>query len=157
MALVIKQNIVKEDLIDENGTKLGELKFNPNDTRIMQKLSKIANDLTGKMKDFKKMDIPSVESVKNNKMESLEDFEQLGEDFTKLNDAFNLEEKAVDNVIEELSDIFGEDTINIFTGGTKDINTLNPLFDFIMPYIKKARKGKIREYTVKKENTDVME
>lgn len=157
MALVIKQNIVKEDLIDENGTKLGELKFNPNDTRIMQKLSKIANDLTGKMKDFKRMDIPSVESVKNNKMESLEDFEQLGEDFTKLNDAFNLEEQAIDNVIEELSDIFGEDTINIFTGGTKDINTLNPLFDFIMPYIKKAREGKIKEYTVKKENTDVME
>lgn len=157
MALVIKQNIVKEDLIDENGTKLGELKFNPNDTRIMQKLSKIANDLTGKMKDFKRMDIPSVESVKNNKMESLEDFEQLGEDFIKLNDAFNLEEQAIDNVIEELSDIFGEDTINIFTGGTKDINTLNPLFDFIMPYIKKAREGKIKEYTVKKENTDVME
>ncbi len=157
MALTIKQNIIKEDLVDEEGNKLGVLKFNPNDTRIMQKLSKIANDLTSKMKDLKKVDIPDVDKIKNNKMESLEDFEQLGEDFTKLNDAFNLEEKAIDNVIKELSDIFGEDTIKIFTGGTKDINTLSPLLDFVMPYVQKAREGKIKKYTIKKENDDVME
>ena len=157
MALTIKQNIVKEDLIDENGNKLGELKFNPNDTRIMQKLTKIVNDLTDKMKNLKKMDIPSVESVKENKLEKIDDFEKLGEDFSKLNDAFDLEEKAIDNVIKELSEIFGEDTINIFTGGTKDIESLNPLLDFVMPYVKKAREGKVKKYTIKKENDDVME
>ena len=153
MALTIKQNIIKEDLVDEKGNKLGELKFNPNDTRIIQKLSKIANDLANKTKSLKKMDIPSIEKIKNNKLESIEDFEKIGEDFDKLNSAFELEEAAVDNVIKELSDIFGEDTINIFTGGTKDINTLNPLFDFVMPYVKKAREGKIKKYT----NDDVME
>lgn len=157
MALTIKQNIVKEDLIDENGNKLGELKFNPNDTRIMQKLTKIVNDLTDKMKNLKKMDIPSVESVKENKLEKIDDFEKLGEDFSKLNDAFDLEEKAIDNVIKELSEIFGEDTINIFTGGTKDIESLNPLLDFVMPYVKKAREGKVKKYIIKKENDDVME
>lgn len=157
MALTIKQNIVKEDLIDENGNKLGELKFNPNDTRIMQKLTKIVNDLTDKMKNLKKMDIPSVESVKENKLEEIEDFEKLGEDFSKLNEAFDLEEKAIDNVIKELSEIFGEDTINIFTGSTKDIESLNPLLDFVMPYVKKAREGKVKKYTIKKENDDVME
>lgn len=157
MALTIKQNIVKEDLIDDNGNKLGELKFNPNDTRIMQKLTKIVNDLTDKMKNLKKMDIPSVESVKENKLEKIDDFEKLGEDFSKLNDAFDLEEQAVDNVIKELSEIFGEDTINIFTGGTKDIESLNPLLDFVMPYVKKAREGKVKKYTIKKENDDVME
>lgn len=157
MALTIKQNIIKEDLVDEKGNKLGELKFNPNDTRIIQKLSKIANDLANKTKSLKKMDIPSIEKIKNNKLESIEDFEKIGEDFDKLNSAFELEEAAVDNVIKELSDIFGEDTINIFTGGTKDINTLNPLFDFVMPYVKKAREGKIKKYTIKKENDDVME
>ena len=157
MALTIKQNIVKEDLVDENGNKLGELKFNPNDTRIMQKLTKIVNDLTDKMKNLKKMDIPSVESVKENKLEKIDDFEKLGEDFSKLNDAFDLEEKAIDNVIKELSEIFGEDTINIFTGGTKDIESLNPLLDFVMPYVKKAREGKVKKYTIKKENDDVME
>lgn len=157
MALTIKQNIVKEDLVDENGNKLGELKFNPNDTRIMQKLTKIVNDLTDKMKNLKKMDIPSVESVKENKLEKIDDFEKLGEDFSKLNEAFNLEEKAIDNVIKELSEIFGEDTINIFTGSTKDIESLNPLLDFVMPYVKKAREGKVKKYTIKKENDDVME
>ncbi|MGM9879426.1 MAG: hypothetical protein ACI31R_05345 [Bacilli bacterium] len=157
MALTIKQNIVKEDLIDDNGNKLGELKFNPNDTRIMQKLTKIVNDLTDKMKNLKKMDIPSVESVKENKLEKIDDFEKLGEDFSKLNDAFDLEEQAVDNVIKELSEIFGEDTINIFTGGTKDIESLNPLLDFVMPYVKKAREGKVKKYTIKKEDADVME
>ena len=157
MALTIKQNIVKEDLVDENGNKLGELKFNPNDTRIMQKLTKIVNDLTDNMKNLKKMDIPSVESVKENKLEKIDDFEKLGEDFSKLNEAFNLEEKAIDNVIKELSEIFGEDTINIFTGSTKDIESLNPLLDFVMPYVKKAREGKVKKYTIKKENDDVME
>ncbi len=157
MALTIKQNIVKEDLVDENGNKLGELKFNPNDTRIMQKLTKIVNDLTDKMKDLKKMDIPSVESLKKNKLEEIEDFEKLGEDFSKLNEAFDLEEQAIDNTIKELSDIFGEDTINIFTGGTKDIESLNPLLDFVMPYVKKAREGKVKKYTINKENADVME
>ncbi|MCI6265867.1 MAG: hypothetical protein MR598_03350 [Erysipelotrichaceae bacterium] len=157
MALTIKQNIVKEDLVDENGNRLGELKFNPNDTRIMQKLTKIVNDLTDKMKDLKKMDIPSVESLKKNKLEEIEDFEKFGEDFSKLNEAFDLEEQAIDNTIKELSDIFGEDTINVFTGGTKDIETLTPLLDFVMPYVKKAREGKVKKYTIKKEDADVME
>lgn len=157
MALTIKQNIVKEDLVDENGNKLGELKFNPNDTRIMQKLTKIVNDLTDKMKNLKKMDIPSIKSIKNNKLEEIEDFEKLEEDFSKLNEAFDLEEQAIDNTIKELSDIFGEDTINVFTSGTKDIETLTPLLDFVMPYVKKAREGKVKKYTIKKEDADVME
>lgn len=156
MALTIKQNIIKEDLVDENGNKLGELKFNPNDTRIIQRLTKIANDLTNKTKSLKKMDIPNIESIKNNKLEEIEDFEKLGDDFSKLKEAFDLEEQAIDNIIKELSDIFGEDTINIFTGGTKDIETLNPLLEFVMPYVKKAREGKVKKYTVNK-NDDVME
>lgn len=156
MALTIKQNIIKEDLVDENGNKLGELKFNPNDTRIIKRLTKIANDLTNKTKSLKKMDIPNIESIKNNKLEEIEDFEKLGDDFSKLKEAFDLEEQAIDNIIKELSDIFGEDTINIFTGGTKDIETLNPLLEFVMPYVKKAREGKVKKYTVNKKD-DVME
>lgn len=157
MALKIKQNIIKEDIVDEQGNKLGELRFNPGDARIMEKLTKIVNDLTEKMKTLKKIKIPDLKEIKENELDKLEDFEKIGEDFSTLNTVFNLETEAVDNTIKELSEVFGKETINIFTGGTKDIETITPLLEFVMPYVKKAREGKVKKYTIAKENDDVME
>ena len=157
MAIKIKNNFIEEKIEDQDGNVLGVLKFNPNDTRIMQKLTHIVNDLTVKMKELKKIEIPKLEDIKENKLESIEDFEKLEKDFSKLNVAFDLEEGAIDNIIEELSEIFGSETINIFTGGTKDVETLLPILDFIMPYVKKAREKKVNKYIIKENNADVME
>ena len=66
MALTVKQNFIVENIEDENGNKLGEIKFNPNDSRIMSKLTKIVNDLNyslGKLKGMGK----SIRHFQNNK------------------------------------------------------------------------------------------
>lgn len=152
MALTIKQNFVIEDINDENGNKLGEIKFNPNDSRIMAKLSKIVKDLDGYLKDMKKMgEFPN---ITDNKINTYEDFEKISKDFEKIYQGLNLEENAIAGVIEDLSEIFGKNTIDLFTGGTMDIMSLMPLIEFVIPYVKEARESKINQYIVN--NNEVM-
>ena len=153
MALIVKQNIIKEDLLDENGNKLGELKFNPNDARIMSKLTKIVNELGDILTKIKSMD--KIQPIQKN-IESIEDYEEISETFKFVSNGFTLEEDAVDSVLNNLSEVFGKETIDIFTGGTKDVLSVMPLIDFILPYVKKARESKINKYISKKAN-DVME
>ena len=49
MALKIKNNFVREDIVDEKGNKLGELKFNPSDSRIMKTLSELVKDFSNNL------------------------------------------------------------------------------------------------------------
>ena len=153
MALIVKQNIIKEDLLDENGNKLGELKFNPNDARIMSKLTKIVNELGDILTKIKSMD--KIQPIQKN-IENIEDYEEISETFKLISNGFTLEEDAVDSVLNNLSEVFGKETIDIFTYGTKDVLSVMPLIDFILPYVKKARESKINKYISKKTN-DVME
>ena len=146
MALIVKQNIIKEDLLDENGNKLGELKFNPNDARIMSKLTKIVNELGDILTKIKSMD--KIQPIQKN-IESIEDYEEISETFKFISNGFTLEEDAVDSVLNNLSEVFGKETIDIFTGGTKDVLSVMPLIDFILPYVKKARESKINKYISK--------
>lgn len=155
MALTVKQNFVIEDIVDENGKKLGEIKFNPNDSRIMNKLVKIVNDLEESLKKLKSMgDIPKI--PKKN-LETIEEFEQLSDSFKLIGQGFDIEEKAVDGVLDNLAEVFGEETIQIFTCGTKDVLSVMPLIEYIMPYVKEARTKKVNKYLNKKANNDVME
>lgn len=149
MALKVKQNFVIEDITDENGNKLGQIKFNPNDSRIMARLTRIVKDCSGYIEELK--ELGDFQELSNKKLETIEDFEKVSESFEKLNKGFETEEKAVDNIIDNLSEIFGKDTINIFTCGTKDVEMLMPLIEYILPYIKEARSKKVNEYMPKKE------
>lgn len=153
MSLIVKQNLIIEDIKDEEGNKLGEIKFNPDDSRIMSRLSKIVNDLNDTIKKIK--DIGEISNLSNKKLETIEDFEKESESFKKIYEAFNLQEEANTKAIKDLEEIFGEDTINLFTNGTKDVVTLLPLLEFITPYIKDSSKKRIEKYT--KTDTDVME
>ena len=45
MALKVKNNFVRENIEDMEGNVLGEIKFNPKDSRIMSKLSIILKDI----------------------------------------------------------------------------------------------------------------
>ena len=155
MALTIKQNIVKEDLVDENGNKLGELKFNPNDTRIVSRLTKCAENAEKALKELKK--IGNISDLSTVNIESVEDAEKISDDISKMNQALEIEEKIITNTLSELEEIFGKETVDLFTQGTKDIESIMPILDFVMPYVKKAREGKVKKYTIKKENDDVME
>jgi len=158
MALTIKSNIIREEILDENGNKLGELKFNPNDSRIMKNMSTVVNEFNKAIKEINKLgniDKLSLENLKN-----AEDFEKASETFEKIDKGYDIEVKAVDELIDKLSEIFGKETIQLFTNGTKDAECLLPIIEFIEPYVRAAREGKINKYinnSSKENNSDVME
>ena len=151
MALKVKQNLVKENIEDENGNILGELKFNSNDSRIMTKLSKIAKNISDTISKLNSLkdDVELTDIDINN----TDDFEKTSKSFDKIYNLLNIEENTIDEIVNDLSDVFGKDTIEIFTGGSKDISTLMPLLDFIIPYVQEARNQKVSKY-IKNENAD---
>ena len=155
MAIKIKNNFIEENIEDENGKVLGKIKFNPNDTRIINKLTKIIKDLSDCLKNVK--DLGEIPQIATEKLTSLEDFEKVSEDFEKISAGYELEAKAIDGVINDLIEIFGEETIDIFTGGSKDVTSLLPLIEFIMPHIKDAREGKVNKYLVNQNDPDILE
>lgn len=154
MALTIKNSFIKEDIVDEDGNKLGELKFNPNDSRIMNKLIKIINELGEDLEKIKS--IGEIPKIPDNDITSVEDFEKVADTIKKIGSGFEIEEKASDMVIENLSEVFGKEIVDLFTGGTKDIMSIMPLIEFVLPYVKKEREKKVSKYVNKKSN-DVME
>lgn len=154
MTLTIKNKFVREDILDEKGNKIGEIKFNPSDSTIMKSLADILEDLSNSVKkldEYKNIEIPKID-----KTSSLEEFEKASSSIEKLSSMFNIEYEVIDRSIKALENIFGEDTINCFTGGTKDLESLVPLIDFIAPYVQKSRTKKVEKY-IKKTTDDVME
>lgn len=152
MALKIKNNFVREDIVDEKGNKLGELKFNPNDSRIMKKMSSLVNNFRKAVKEIDELDKvekPNLESI------SIEDFDKASVFFEAFDKATDIEIEITDKLISELSEIFGKDTIELFTQGTKDAESLLPLIEFIEPYVRKERQKKLDKYLDNK--NDVME
>lgn len=153
MALKIKNNFVREDIVDEKGNKLGELKFNPSDSRIMKTLSGLVKDFSNKIKELDKLE--KFEEIKKEDLKSIEDFENVSKSFETIDKALDIEVEAVDKMINGLSEIFGKDTIELFTQGTKDAECLLPIIEFIEPYVKQTRQNKVNKYLDNK--NDVME
>lgn len=152
MALTIKNRLIKEDILDESENKIGELKFNPNDSRIMKKMSSLVKDFGKAVKEIDKLDKierPNLESI------SIEDFDKASEYFDAFDKATDIEIETTDKLINELSEIFGKETIELFTQGTKDAESLLPVINFIEPYVKNARQSKLDKYLDNK--NDVME
>lgn len=157
MSLIVKNKFVVEDIIDEKGMKIGELKFNPSDSRIMYKLSQIITDATNSMNKIKT--IGNVEDLSNKKLETIEDFENVQSDIEKICKGINIETDLIDRIFTNLNEIFGKETIEIFTSGTQDIELLMPLLEFVMPYVKEARQKNVNKYIKnnKLEEFDVLE
>ena len=152
MALTIKNRLIKEDILDESGNKIGELKFNPNDSRIMKKMSSLVKDFGKAVKEIDKLDKverPNLDSI------SIEDFDKASEYFDAFDRATDIEIETTDKLINELSEIFGRETIELFTQGTKDAESLLPIISFIELYVKKARQKNVEKYLDNK--NDVME
>ena len=152
MALTIKNRLIKEDILDESGNKIGELKFNPNDSRIMKKMSSLVKDFGKAVKEIDKLDKverPNLDSI------SIEDFDKASEYFDAFDRATDIEIETTDKLINELSEIFDRETIELFTQGTKDAESLLPIISFIEPYGKKASQKNVEKYLDNK--NDVME
>jgi hypothetical protein len=157
MSLIVKNKFVVEDIIDEKGMKIGELKFNPSDSRIMYKLSQIITDATNSMNKIKT--IGNVADLSNKRIETIEDFENVQSDIEKICKGINIETDLIDRIFANLNEVFGKETIEIFTGGTQDIELLMPLLEFVMPYVKEARQKNVNKYikSNKLEEFDVLE
>lgn len=144
MALIIKEKFIKEDILNENQEKIGELKFNPNDNNIIYKLSKIVKNLTDHMDKIKNMDkLPEIQ-VKEPK--TAEEFEKMAETFNKLNERLEIEDEAITSVFKDLEEVFGKETIELFTKGTKDIDSIMPLVEYVIPIVEEARNKKVSKY-----------
>lgn len=152
MALTIKNRLIKEDILDESGNKIGELKFNPNDSRIMKKMSTLIKEFSVAIKEINKLD--KVEKPKS-ELKTLEDFENASDYFEAFDKATDLEIDVVDKLIAGLFEIFGKETVELFTQGTKDAESLLPIINFMEPYIKKNRQSQVEKYLDNK--NDVME
>ncbi len=153
MALIIKSKFIKEDILDENGNKIGELKFNPNDSRIMKKMSTLIKEFSSAIKEINELD--KVKKPKSD-LKTLEDFENASDYFEAFDKATDLEISVVDKLIDGLSEIFGRETVELFTQGTKDAESLLPIISFMEPYVKENRQSQVNKYLDKKSD-EVME
>ena len=153
MNIIVNKKFIKEDILDENGNKLGEIKFNPSDNRIMTKITNIFNTCTNALKRLEnKGKIPDLQ---NTKLETMEDFENAKADIQKVCDVIEIESDTISNVFKNLYEVFGKDTIDIFTGGTEDIDLLIPLLEFIAPHVRDARNQKVNHY-IQNEDPEVL-
>lgn len=153
MAIVVKSKFVCEDIVDKDNNVIGQIKFNPDDSKIMKTLTEILCDLNNsinKLDNYKDLDLSQL-----SENSSLEDFKNASDKIEKTKDIFAMEYNVINKSISGLKDIFGEECINCFTGGTMDIASLLPLIEFIAPYVKKSRNEKVDKYLLK--NNDVME
>lgn len=153
MALQIKNSLVIEDIIDEKGNKIGEIKFNPNDSRIIKKLLEIMDEIKDSYNKLK--NIGEINNIPLEELKSVEEFESLSEEFGKLKEGYTIGNDITKKVFDELSDIFGRDTINIITQNTEDLEMIEPLIEFITPYIQDSRSKQISKYI--NTNSNVMD
>lgn len=155
MALKIKSKMVIESIEDENGTKIGEIRFNPDDSRIMQKLTKIVVDLENQLDRIKSLgEIPDIPTID---ITDIRELEELSETFEKHAKGYDIELETTKSIIDDLSEVFGKETVELFTNGTMDIMSVMPLIEYVVPYVKESRNAKIEKYLPnKKEKTDVM-
>ena len=115
-------------------------------------MSSLVKDFGKAVKEIDKLDKverPNLDSI------SIEDFDKASEYFDAFDRATDIEMETTDKLINELSEIFGKETIELFTQGTKDAESLLPIISFIEPYVKKARQSKLDKYLDNK--NDVME
>ena len=155
MKIIVKNKLIKEDIFDEDGNKIGELVFNPNDNRIMNKLYKIVQDAQMALKKLDKLGkMPDVEKLKNTTLTSIEDFEKVSDDIDLLCKGGQIETDTIEGIFQDLYEIFGKDTINAVTQGTQDLEMIEPIMEFVKPYIEKSRKEKMQKY-LKKSDTEI--
>ena len=158
MALKIEGVFIKEDIINEYDEKIGELKFNPKDSRIMKILTEAIIECTEGLKEIDKLG--DIKKLSEKDLDTIEDYQKEEETFKKIDKGYDIELKTSESIINKLSTVFGKETIELFTQGTVDIDCIMPVINFVMPYVKKDRNKKIEKYmkrTNQKQLDDVME
>lgn len=146
MALKISNSIIVEDIEDTNGKKIGEIRFDPEDERIMKLLSDTVRNLTKKLDEQKSLgELKNLEYLEK-EIEDYETLQKSAEDIEKINKAIDIEYEAIAETIENFEKVFGKETMDIVTCGSISIKNIVPLLNFVTPYIQEYRKKCVGKY-----------
>ncbi|MCL2354957.1 MAG: hypothetical protein FWC68_03665 [Oscillospiraceae bacterium] len=146
----------KIDVLDEQGNKIGEVCFNPEDVGAYDAFLNILDKIVESQRKVK--DIGEIEDFTDEEIENLkgtEDLEGLEDTFSKMKAIFQITVDLVDEINKDIDSIFGEGITELFLQGSKDIELLMPLLDGVMPIFQEAREQKTDKYLNKPKN-DVM-
>ncbi len=154
MAIKVKNSFIEENIEDENGKVIGKLRFNPKDSNIIEgfgKIMKLIKDFEKKNKQY-----GNLEKIDKEKISNIEDVESISEDLEKIVNKIDLETNIINEIFSILYSLFGKDTIDLFNGGAKDLDSIIPLLEYVMSTIEEQDK-KINKYLKNNKDEDVME
>ena len=153
MAIKREYKNVREDVLDEQGNKVGEICFNPEDVGVYDRFLNILSKIS---ESQKKIDgIGDIKELTEEEVTLAEETGELDETFSKIKNISKITVDLVDEISAELDNIFGEGTAEFFLQWSKDLELINPLLDGVMPYFEKARSEKTDKY-LNKTDGDVM-
>lgn len=156
-SLKVSSSIVSIDILNENEEKIGAIVFDPKDARIIKKLTDIIRKLTELANNVKTLKLPDdFDDMMRKSADSIEDFEKVEDGLETLCKGYDIEYEMNSYIIENLSSIFGQNTVEIFTGGTLNVERILPLMEAVMPYVNEVREERLSSYLNKKENSSVM-
>lgn len=149
MKLKLKNTKVEEDIINEKDEVIGKVSFDPKDVRAYKAFLSLIRLIENYYKKDKK--IGEVESLPDEKLESIEEFEQCKDIFDKL-------ENKIDNYLEleiEIKKTADEVFGNVSKTFSKVSDSIEPyieLVEWATPYFKEERSNKVKSYLTKKED-----
>ena len=147
---------VREDVLDEQGNKIGEICFNPEDVGVYDAFLNILNKINDSQKKIENIgEIKDITSEEIERMKDAKDLENLEDTFSKMKNISQVTVELVDEITKDINSIFGDGVSELFLQGSKDLELLMPLLDGVMPFFQKARENKTNKY-INKSNSDVM-
>lgn len=132
--------------IKDGDETIGEIAFNPDDTRTYKRFLSIIEMAMNGNKEINKIESGIDKSALDKKFETVEDFENASDVFSKMLTVTNIADESWNELCKGLDEIFGAGVCEAFTGGDMDTELLNPLVDCVMPYFREARQEKAKPY-----------
>ena len=136
MAIQVKTTqVIKEDILDEDGVWLGTITFNPTDRSVYKNFLSILQ----KMNDIPAVPPKPVVTKGEDGRETIAGVEELKA-------FFESSEAIFFSLCAELDAIFGAGICEIFHKGNYDPEAIYPLLEGIMPYFQKEKDKKVKKY-----------
>ncbi len=117
------------------------IQFNPNDLRFVNQFYGLIEEFGDKHKDY------------TQRAQELDKNKGLDEHGIPVNfsDRLALLQEICDYTRGKIDEIFGEGTSQVAFGASNTLDMFSQFFDGIVPYIQKAREGKIAKYASNRE------
>lgn len=140
--------IIRHDITNEEGKKIGEIAYNPNDIKSLDKFWGVYDTLnTGSQRQKEletELDALGTD-IMDEDLETTEDFEKAGKVISKSREVFTEAMGTIEEVKAGLDEVFGAGTCDLFMRGYSDTEMLTPLFNAVMPDFEKASEER-KEY-----------